>query len=147
MCTRGALRTTIPPHPSKGIVLRASGGPSVLKELSDEEIAVSIDDAVRLDAAALAVQVFIGGDNETKSVRNMTTLVDAGQATGIPVLAVTAVGRDMVRDARYFRLATRISAELGAAFVKTYYVEEGFETITSACPVPIVIAGGKKVEE
>lgn len=147
MCTRGALRTTIPPHSSKGIVLRASGGPSVLKELSDEEIAVSIDDAVRLDAAALAVQVFIGGDNETKSVRNMTTLVDAGQATGIPVLAVTAVGRDMVRDARYFRLATRISAELGAAFVKTYYVEEGFETITSACPVPIVIAGGKKVEE
>ncbi|WJM15624.1 3-hydroxy-5-phosphonooxypentane-2,4-dione thiolase [Microbacterium arborescens] len=147
MCTRGALRTTIPPHSSKGIVLRASGGPSVLKELSDEEIAVSIDDAIRLDAAALAVQVFIGGDNETKSVRNMTTLVDAGQATGIPVLAVTAVGRDMVRDARYFRLATRISAELGAAFVKTYYVEEGFETITSACPVPIVIAGGKKVEE
>lgn len=147
MCTRGALRTTIPPHSSKGIVLRASGGPSVLKELSDEEIAVSIDDAVRLDAAALAVQVFIGGDNETKSVRNMTTLVDAGQATGIPVLAVTAVGRDMVRDARYFRLATRISAELGAAFVKTYYVEEGFETITSACPVPIVIAGGKKVDE
>ncbi|MFS0713242.1 3-hydroxy-5-phosphonooxypentane-2,4-dione thiolase [Microbacterium sp. 2P01SA-2] len=147
MCTRGALRTTIPPHSSKGIVLRASGGPSVLKELSDEEVAVSIDDAVRLDAAALAVQVFIGGDNETKSVRNMTTLVDAGQATGIPVLAVTAVGRDMVRDARYFRLATRISAELGAAFVKTYYVEEGFETITSACPVPIVIAGGKKVEE
>lgn len=147
MCTRGALRTTIPPHSSKGIVLRASGGPSVLKELSDEEIAVSIDDAVRLDAAALAVQVFIGGDNETKSVRNMTTLIDAGQATGIPVLAVTAVGRDMVRDARYFRLATRISAELGAAFVKTYYVEEGFETITSACPVPIVIAGGKKVEE
>ncbi len=110
MCTRGALRTTIPPHSSKGIVLRASGGPSVLKELSDEEIAVSIDDAIRLDAAALAVQVFIGGDNETKSVRNMTTLVDAGQATGIPVLAVTAVGRDMVRDARYFRLATRISA-------------------------------------
>ncbi len=147
MCTRGALRTTIPPHSAKGIVLRASGGPSVLKELSDEEVAVSIDDAVRLDAAALAVQVFIGGDNETKSVRNMTTLVDAGQATGIPVLAVTAVGRDMVRDARYFRLATRISAELGAAFVKTYYVEEGFETITSACPVPIVIAGGKKVEE
>lgn len=147
MCTRGALRTTIPAENGKGIVLRASGGPSVLKDLSDEEIAVSIDDAVRLDAAALAVQVFIGGENETKSVTNMTTLVDRGQAAGIPVLAVTAVGRDMVRDARYFRLATRISAELGAAFVKTYYVEEGFETVTSACPVPIVIAGGKKVEE
>ncbi|WES63848.1 3-hydroxy-5-phosphonooxypentane-2,4-dione thiolase [Microbacter sp. GSS18] len=147
MCTRGALRTTIPADSGKGVVLRASGGPSILKELSDEELAVSIDDAVRLDAAALAVQVFIGGDNETKSVKNMTTLVDQGQAAGIPVLAVTAVGRDMVRDARYFRLATRISAELGAAFVKTYYVEEGFETVTSACPVPIVIAGGKKVEE
>ncbi|WP_308797352.1 3-hydroxy-5-phosphonooxypentane-2,4-dione thiolase [Agromyces silvae] len=147
MCTRGALRTTIPADSGKGIVLRASGGPSVLKELSDEELAVSIDDAVRLDAAALAVQVFVGGDNETKSVKNLTTLVDQGQATGIPVLAVTAVGRDMVRDARYFRLATRISAELGAAFVKTYYVEEGFETVTSACPVPIIIAGGKKVEE
>ncbi|MAP64308.1 MAG: 3-hydroxy-5-phosphonooxypentane-2,4-dione thiolase [Microbacterium sp.] len=147
MCTRGALRTTIPADNGKGIVLRASGGPSVLKELSDEELAVSIDDAVRLDAAALAVQVFVGGENETKSIKNMTTLVDQGQAAGIPVLAVTAVGRDMVRDARYFRLATRISAELGASFVKTYYVEDGFETVTSACPVPIVIAGGKKVEE
>ncbi|GAA2839916.1 putative autoinducer-2 (AI-2) aldolase [Leucobacter komagatae] len=147
MCTRGALRTTIPADNGKGIVLRASGGPSVLTDLSNEEIAVSIDDAVRLDAAALAVQVFVGAENETKSIKNMTTLVDQGQAAGIPVLAVTAVGKDMVRDARYFRLATRMSAELGAAFVKTYYVEEGFETITSACPVPIVIAGGKKVSE
>jgi DhnA-type fructose-1,6-bisphosphate aldolase and related enzymes len=147
MCTRGALRTTMPATSRKGIVLRASGGPSVLSELSNEELAISIDDAVRLDAAALAVQVFIGGENETKSVKNLTTLVDQGQAAGIPVLAVTAVGRDMVRDARYFRLATRITAELGATFVKTYYVEDGFETVTSACPVPIVIAGGKKVEE
>lgn len=147
MLTRGALRTTVPADTNKGIVLRASGGPSVLKELSDEEVSVGIDDAVRLDAAALAVQVFIGGENETKSIRNMTTLVDQGQAAGIPVLAVTAVGRDMVRDARYFRLATRIPAELGAHFVKTYYVEEGFETVTSSCPVPIVIAGGKKVPE
>lgn len=147
MCTRGALRTTIPADNGKGIVLRASGGPSVLGDLSNEEIAVSIDDAVRVDAAALAVQVFVGSENETKSVRNLTTLVDQGQAAGIPVLAVTAVGRDMVRDARYFRLATRISAELGAAFVKTYYVEEGFETVTSSCPVPIVVAGGKKVAE
>ncbi|PPL19049.1 3-hydroxy-5-phosphonooxypentane-2,4-dione thiolase [Microterricola pindariensis] len=147
MLTRGALRTTIPAESGKGIVLRASGGPSVLTDLSNEELAVSIDDAVRVDAAALAVQVFVGSENETKSIKNLTTLVDQGQATGIPVLAVTAVGRDMVRDARYFRLATRMSAELGAAFVKTYYVEEGFETITSACPVPIIIAGGKKVEE
>lgn len=147
MLTRGALRTTIPAENGKGIVLRASGGPSVLTDLSNEEIAVSIDDAVRVDAAALAVQVFVGSENETKSIKNLTTLVDRGQNVGIPVLAVTAVGRDMVRDARYFRLATRMSAELGAAFVKTYYVEDGFETITAACPVPIVIAGGKKVEE
>ncbi|MET0853289.1 MAG: 3-hydroxy-5-phosphonooxypentane-2,4-dione thiolase [Microterricola sp.] len=147
MLTRGALRTTIPAENGKGIVLRASGGPSVLTDLSNEELAVSIDDAVRVDAAALAVQVFVGSENETKSIKNLTTLVDQGQNVGIPVLAVTAVGRDMVRDARYFRLATRMSAELGAAFVKTYYVEDGFETITAACPVPIVIAGGKKVEE
>lgn len=147
MCTRGALRTTIPATSGKGIVLRASGGPSVLKELSDEEITVSIDDAVRVDAAALAVQIFVGGEHETKSIKNMSTLVDQGQATGIPVLGVTAVGKEMVRDARYFRLATRIPAELGAHFIKTYYVEKDFETVTSACPVPIIVAGGKKVPE
>jgi putative autoinducer-2 (AI-2) aldolase len=147
MLTRGALRTTIPAQISAGVVLRASGGPSILKDLSNEELAVSIDDAIRLDAAALAVQVFVGGEHETKSIKNLTTLVDQGQATGIPVLAVTAVGSEMQRDARYFRLATRMSAELGAHFVKTYYVEDGFETITAACPVPIVIAGGKKIPE
>ncbi|KAE8766015.1 3-hydroxy-5-phosphonooxypentane-2,4-dione thiolase [Georgenia thermotolerans] len=147
MLTRGALRSTIPADSRAGVVLRASGGPSILKDLSDEEVALGIDDAVRLDAAAMAVQVFVGGEHETKSVRNLTTLVDAGQAAGIPVLAVTAVGRELVRDARYFRLATRIPAELGAHFVKTYYVEEGFETVTAACPVPIIIAGGKKIPE
>ncbi|GAA2227936.1 3-hydroxy-5-phosphonooxypentane-2,4-dione thiolase [Herbiconiux moechotypicola] len=147
MLTRGALRTTIPASNPAGIVLRASGGPSVLKELSDEQLTLSIDEAVRLDASALAIQVFIGGEHETRSVANMSTLVDQGQAAGIPVLAVTAVGREMVRDARYFRLATRIPAELGAQFVKTYFVEEGFETVTASCPVPIIIAGGKKVPE
>jgi 3-hydroxy-5-phosphonooxypentane-2,4-dione thiolase len=147
MLTRGALRTTIPPQSSAGVVLRATGGPSILKELSNEEIAVSIDDAVRLDVAALAVQVFIGGEFETKSIKNLTTLVDQGQATGIPVMAVTAVGRDLVKDARYIRLATRMTAELGANFVKTYYVEDGFETVTASCPVPIIIAGGKKIPE
>ncbi|WP_119696543.1 3-hydroxy-5-phosphonooxypentane-2,4-dione thiolase [Microbacterium halotolerans] len=147
MCTRGALRSTVPANSGKGVVLRASGGPSVLKDLSDERVAVAIDDAVRLDVAALAVQVFVGGEHETQSIENLTTLVDRGQAAGIPVLGVTAVGRDMVRDARYFRLATRIPAELGASFIKTYYVEEGFETVTASCPVPIIIAGGKKVQE
>ena len=147
MCTRGILRSTIPPSLQSGVVLRASGGPSILKELSNEHIAVDMDDAVRLNVAAVAVQVYIGGEFESQSVHNMTQLVDAGLSRGIPVLGVTAVGKDMVRDARYFRLACRICAELGAQFVKTYYVAEGFETITASCPVPVVMAGGKKLPE
>ena len=147
MLTRGALRTMIPPSTRAAIVLRASGGPSILKELSNEEIALDIEDALRLNAAALAVQVFVGGEHETKSIHNLTRLVDAGNRYGVPVLAVTAVGKELVRDAKYFRLATRICAELGAHYVKTYYVEDGFETVTSCCPVPIVIAGGKKLPE
>jgi len=147
MLTRGALRTMISPAGAPAIVLRASGGPSVLKELSNEKIALDIEDAIRLNAAALAVQVFIGGEYETQSIHNLTRLVDAGSRYGIPVLAVTAVGKEMVRDAKYFRLATRICAELGAHYVKTYYVAEGFDTVTSCCPVPIVIAGGKKLPE
>jgi putative autoinducer-2 (AI-2) aldolase len=147
MCTRGILRSSIPPTFTKGIVLRASGGPSILKELSNEEIAVDIEDAIRLNVAALAVQVFIGGEFETKSIHNLTRLVDLGNRYGIPVLGVTAVGKEMKRDAQYMRLATRICAELGASYVKTYYVPDGFETVTAACPVPIVIAGGKKIPE
>lgn len=147
MLTRGMLRTTIPSSFTGGIVLRASGGSSILKELSDEQIAVDIDDACRLDVAAITVQVFIGGKFESQSIHNMTRLVDLGYRYGIPVLAVTAVGKDMVRDARYFRLACRICAELGAQFVKTYYVEAGFDTVIASCPVPIVMAGGKKLPE
>jgi putative autoinducer-2 (AI-2) aldolase len=147
MLTRGILRSCIPPTYTGGIVLRASGGPSILKELSNEELALSIDEAIRLNAAAMAVQVFIGGENETKSVHNLTRLVDMGNRHGIATLAVTAVGRDMVRDAEYIRLATRICAELGATYLKTYYVEDGFDTVTASCPVPIVIAGGKKMAE
>lgn len=147
MLTRGMLRSTIPASSGKGVVLRASGGPSILKELSNEQLAVDIEDAVRLNVAALAVQVFIGGEFETQSVHNMTRLVDLGNRYGIPVLGVTAVGKNMTRDARYFRLACRICAELGAHFVKTYYVPEGFETVTASCPVPIVMAGGKKLPE
>src|SRR5947208_5867977 len=147
MCTRGILRSTIPPSSRTSVVLRASGGPSILKELSDEQIAVDIEDAARLNVAAMAVQVFIGGEHETQSVHNMTRLVDVGQRYGIATLGVTAVGREMVRDAKYMRLACRICAELGASYVKTYYVPEGFETVTASCPVPIVIAGGKKLEE
>jgi putative autoinducer-2 (AI-2) aldolase len=143
----GTLRAAIPSTCTKGVVPRASGGPSILKELSNEQIAVDIEDAMRLNVAALAVQVFIGGEHETQSVHNMTRLVDLGVRYGIPVVAVTAVGKEMVRDAAYLRLATRICAELGAHVVKTYYVAEGFETVTASCPVPIVMAGGKKVSE
>ncbi len=145
MTTRGMVRSTIPATSGVPIVLRASGGPSILKDLSDEQIAVAMDDAVRLNATAVAVQVFIGGENETQSVHNMTRLVDQGQQAGIPVLAVTAVGRELSRDARYLRLAVRICAELGAHMVKTYYCAEGFDTVTSGCPVPVVMAGGKKL--
>jgi len=147
MTTRGMVRSTIPPASGTPIVLRASGGPSVLRELSDEQIAVGIEDAVRINACAVAVQVFIGGEHETQSVRNMTRLVDAGQRYGIPVLAVTAVGKELTRDARYLRLATRICAELGAHFVKTYYCEPDFDTVAAACPVPLVMAGGRKLPE
>ncbi len=147
MATRGIVRTTIPPTFAKGVVLRASGGPSILKELSNEQIAVDVEDAVRLDAAAMAVQVFIGGEFETQSVHNMTRLVDLGMRHGIPTLAVTAVGKELTRDARYLRLACRMCAELGAQFVKTYYVAKDFETITASSPVPIVMAGGKKLGE
>src|SRR5690606_34865616 len=107
MMTRGALRTSIPSDTDAAVVLRASGGPSILRELSDEHIALDIEDAIRLNAAALAIQVFIGGEHESRSVANLARLVDVGQRYGIAVLGVTAVGKEMARDARYFRLATR----------------------------------------
>ena len=147
MCTRGILRSTIPSTFGNGVVMRSSGGPSTLKELSNELIAVDIDDAVRMNVSAMAVQVYIGGEFETQSVRNMTTLVDKGLRYGVPTMGVTAVGKDLTRDARYLGLATRICAELGAQVVKTYYCDEGFEGVTAGCPVPIVMAGGKKLPE
>ncbi len=147
MLTRGILRTTIPSSFGRGTVLRASGGPSILKELSDEQLALGIEDGLRANAAALAVQVFIGGEYESQSVLNMTRLVDLGNRYGMPVLAVTAVGREMERNAKYFRLACRMCAELGAHIVKSYYIPDGFETVTACCPVPMVMAGGKKLPE
>src|SRR5512135_3379892 len=146
-CTRGILRSVIPAESQKPMVLRASGGPSILKELSDEQIAMDMEDAVRLNAAGVGIQVFIGGEFETRSIHNMTRLVDAGLRVGMPVMGVTAVGKNMVRDAQYFRLACRIIAELGAQYVKTYYVDKDFDTVTASCPVPIVMAGGKKLPE
>jgi 3-hydroxy-5-phosphonooxypentane-2,4-dione thiolase len=147
MLTRGILRTTVPPTINKPIVMRCSGGPSILKELSNEELAVDIEDAIRMNVSALTLQVFIGGEHETRSVHNMTRLVDVGMRYSIPTMAVTAVGKELTRDAQYLRLACRICAELGVQIVKTYYCAEGFETVTASCPVPIVMAGGKKLPE
>ena len=147
MLTRGILRSIVPPSITKSIVLRVSGGTSILKELSNEDLAVDIEESIRLNVCAMAVQVFIGGEYEKESIINMTRMVDMGTRYGIPTLAVTAVGKDMDRDARYFRLATRICAELGAHYIKTYYIEKNFETVCASCPVPIVMAGGKKIPE
>lgn len=147
MCTRGAVRSVIPPEVTKPIVLRCSGGNSILSELSNETIAVDIEDAVRLGAVAMAAQIYVGAEYEHKSIANVIKLIDTGTRVGIPTMAVTGVGKDMERTARYFGLATRIAAELGAHFVKSYYIEPGFERVAAGCPVPIVIAGGKKLPE
>lgn len=147
MLTRGVLRNTIDPGRRVPIVLRVSGGTSILKEdLSDEDLTVSIEDAIRLNASALALSIFVGSPHEKETLTNLARLCDEGHDYGIPVLAVTAVGKAMARDARYLGLASRIAAELGAQIVKTYYCE-GFEKVVAGCPVPIVIAGGKKIEE
>ncbi|MHB1793581.1 MAG: 3-hydroxy-5-phosphonooxypentane-2,4-dione thiolase [Acidobacteriaceae bacterium] len=147
MVTRGTLRSSIPPEISTPVVLRSSGGQSILKELSNELVAVDIEDAVRLNASALAVQVYIGGVHEHQSIGNLTKVVDAGNRHGIPTLGVTGVGKELVRDAKYLGLATRICAEMGAHFVKTYYCEKDFARVAAGCPVPLVIAGGKKLPE
>ena len=147
MITRGALRAAVPPEIAKPVVLRTTGGQSILKELSNELVAVDVEDAVRVNASAMAVQVYIGGQYEHQSIGNLVKIVDAGNRHGIPTLGVTGVGKDLVRDAKYLGLATRICAEMGAHFVKTYYCEKGFARVAAACPVPLVIAGGKKLPE
>lgn len=147
MCTRGILRAQVPVATNKPVVLRASGANSILTELSNEAVAVAMDDAVRLNVAAVAAQVYIGTEHEHQSIKNIISMVDAGMRVGMPVMAVTGVGKDMARDQRYFSLASRIAAEMGANIIKTYFVEDGFERITAGCPVPIVIAGGKKLPE
>lgn len=145
MATRGIIRSVVPAANDNALVLRASGGPSILKELSNERLAMDIEDAVRIDAAAVAVQVFVGGEHETQSIYNLTQLVDQGLRYGIPVLGVTAVGTQLTRDSRYLGLATRIIAELGAQLVKTYYCDEGFDEVCASTPVPVIMAGGKKL--
>ena len=146
MCTRGALRQIVPPTFNKPVSLRFSAGATVLTELNDECV-MDIEEAVRLNASMLAVMVAVGGKYEALTVGNLTAAVDAGSRHGIPVLGVTAVGKELVRDARYLAMAARVCAENGAHVVKTYYCAEGFEKVAATCPVPIVIAGGKKLPE
>ncbi len=147
MCTRGALRSTIAPAVARPIVLRCTGGQSVLKELSNELVTVDVEDAIRINASALCAQVYIGAEHEHESIRNLAEVINAGNRWGLPTLGVVGVGKDLTRDARYFRLATRIIAETGAHLVKSYYIEDGFESVVASCPVPLVIAGGKKLPE
>ena len=147
MCTRGVLRSVIPPQCAKPVALRTSAGATILTDLSKELIGVDVEDALRLNAAAQAVMAYIGATHEHETLGVLTKTIDVGMKYGLPTLAVTAVGKEMVRDARYLGMACRICAELGAQFVKTYYCEPDFEHVTSACPVPIVIAGGKKIPE
>jgi len=146
MCTRGVLRSCVPPEVNKPISLRVSAGTTVLTELNDECL-MDIEDAISLNASAMAAMVSVGGKYEAVTIRNLTKLVDLGMKYSIPVLGVTAVGKELARDARYLGLASRVCAENGATFVKTYYCEEDFAKVVAACPVPIVIAGGKKVPE
>ncbi len=146
MPTRGVLRTSVDACTETPIVLRVSGGNSILGELSNEGITVAMDDAVRLNVSAVALSIYVGSPNEKQTLLNLTKLIDEGHRYGIPVLAVTAVGKDMARDARYLALCCRIAAELGAHLVKTYYCE-GFEKLVRTCPVPLVMAGGKKLPE
>ena len=147
MCTRGILRSVIPPSMSKPVCLRSDGGTTILTDLNLNRV-YDVEDVIRLNVSAMAVMVACGDKaSEQITTHNLVHTVDMGAKYGIPVLGVTAVGKDMARDARYFRLATRVCAENGASFVKTYYTEEGFETVVAQCPVPIVIAGGKKLPE
>jgi 3-hydroxy-5-phosphonooxypentane-2,4-dione thiolase len=146
MLTRGVLRTSVDPKFDKPIVLRVSGGASILKELSNEDITVSIDDCIRLNVSAMALSIFVGSEFEKETLVSLAKLVDEGEKYGIPVLAVTAVGKDMARDVRYLGLACRIAAELGAHIVKTYYCDD-FEQLIESCPIPVIVAGGKKTPE
>ncbi len=145
MCTRGALRALVPPTVNKPVSLRYSAGSTVLTELNDECV-MDIEDAVRLNASLLAVMVAIGDRFEGLTIKNLTRTVDMGTRFGIPTLGVTAVGKNMARDARYLSMASRVCAENGAHVVKTYFCED-FEKVAASCPVPIVLAGGKKLPE
>jgi len=146
--TRGVLRAAVDPVRSKPIILRVSGGTSMVgKDLANETITTSIKEALRLNVAAVGISIFVGSDYEHQTLANLAKLVDEAEEYGIPVMAVTAVGKELEkRDARYLALSCRIAAELGARVVKTYWCSDGFEKVVNGCPVPIVMAGGPKCE-
>lgn len=147
MATRGALRTCIPGNHRKAVALRCTADTSVLKDdMSFGSASVDIEDAIRMNASCMAVQCFVGAAGELDSLKTLSYYVNQGEKYGVPVLGVVAVGKEMERTTRYFSLATRLLAEQGAHIIKTYYCDN-FEQITAACPVPIVIAGGKKIPE
>lgn len=147
MGTRGALRSCVTPDCQKGIALRTTSGSSMLNDdLSHEIVAVDIEDAIRMNADCMAVQTFIGADGQLSSIENLSKTINAGMRYGIPTMGVVAVGKDMERTDRFFKLATRIVAEMGASIIKSYYCDN-FEEVVAACPVPIVVAGGKKLPE
>jgi putative autoinducer-2 (AI-2) aldolase len=148
MLTRGILRSSVDPDNSKPVILRVSGGTSVVgKDLSNEGITTSVKEAIRLNASAVSLSIFVGSEHEHESLLNLSNLVNECEEYGIPVMAVTAVGKELEkREARYLALCCRIAAELGARVVKTYYCKEGFEKVVNGCPVPVVIAGGPKVK-
>ena len=147
MLTRGILRASIPAESPAPVVLRVSGGSSIIGEdLANETIMTSMEDAVRLNVSAVALSIFVGSDYEAQTLENLAILVDMAQEYSIPVLAVTAVGKELEkRDSRFLALSCRIAAEFGASIVKTYYCDE-FEKVVESCPVPVVIAGGPKLE-
>ncbi len=147
MLTRGVLRTSVNTGANVPIVLRVSGGNSIVgSDLSNEEITTSMEEAIRLNVSAVALSIYVGSQYEHQTLISLSKLVNKGERYGIPILAVTAVGKEMTRDARYLGLCCRIAAELGAHFVKTYYCDD-FIKVVEGCPVPLVIAGGKKIPE
>lgn len=145
MATRGAIRTCLPPTFNKPIALRCSAGSTVLSDdVTSETIGVDIEDVIRMNASAMAVQTFLGTPDEKETITNLCRTIDVGIKYGIPTLGVVAVGKQMARSPQFFSLATRVLAELGAQIVKTYYCDD-FEKVTAGCPVPIVVAGGKQL--
>ena len=146
--TRGVLRSAVDPAGARPVILRVSGGTSMVgKDLAAEGLTTSMEEAVRLNVAAVGISIFVGSDYERDSLLNLAKLVNEGEKYGIPVMAVTAVGRELeARDSRYLALCCRIAAELGARVVKTYWCAEGFDKVVDGCPVPVVMAGGPRVD-